>query len=162
MSSPSGDFFHPSPAPKRQLIYSAVALSSVFLTAFIFFRARVFSDGYMPHALCYLEKPSLIWTHVIADTLIGMSLRSHRGLFGVHGIYGAPRHSIALGVSCFRPFHSGLRRNSLRGDCDGLGTGLRLLCGGQNRDCRSVGVYSDRAPIYRTAGHCPGLRGKSL
>ena len=38
------------------------------------FLRRVFSsDGFLPHGHCFLWKPGLIWLHVSADVLIGLS-----------------------------------------------------------------------------------------
>ncbi len=34
---------------------------------------NLFSSKYLAHRYCYLGKPSLIWTHVIADSLIGIA-----------------------------------------------------------------------------------------
>jgi hypothetical protein len=31
------------------------------------------SDDYLPHAFCYLHRPALLWTHVTADSLIGLA-----------------------------------------------------------------------------------------
>jgi PAS domain S-box-containing protein len=39
--------------------------------------ARLFSSGdYMPHGFCYLWNPSLVWLHLISDTLIALSYLS--------------------------------------------------------------------------------------
>jgi PAS domain S-box-containing protein len=32
-----------------------------------------FASNYLPHMYCYLAKPGLIWTHVVADSLIGIA-----------------------------------------------------------------------------------------
>jgi PAS domain S-box-containing protein len=34
---------------------------------------RVFTASFLPHIYCYLGRPGLVWTHVIADALIGLS-----------------------------------------------------------------------------------------
>jgi PAS domain S-box-containing protein len=34
---------------------------------------RAFDSSYLPHLYCYLAKPGLVWTHVVADSLIGLS-----------------------------------------------------------------------------------------
>jgi two-component sensor histidine kinase len=31
------------------------------------------SSDYLPHAFCYLRRPALVWTHVTADSLIGLA-----------------------------------------------------------------------------------------
>src|SRR5439155_21751263 len=38
-----------------------------------FLRHVFSSDGFMPHGHCFLWKPGLIWLHVSADVLIGLS-----------------------------------------------------------------------------------------
>lgn len=67
------DFFRLSPHQKRHLSYLIVAFSSLLLLAVTVFRSTVFSERYMPHAFCYMQKPLLIWTNVVADSLIGIS-----------------------------------------------------------------------------------------
>ncbi|MEO1134157.1 MAG: ATP-binding protein, partial [Cyanobacteria bacterium J06639_1] len=42
---------------------------SLFLSFFL-------SQRYMPHGQCYLWQPSLVWTHVLSDTLIALSYYS--------------------------------------------------------------------------------------
>ncbi len=75
MLPPGGEssFFHPSLTQRRQLILSATSVSAVVAGMLMVYHRAVFSERYMPHAFCYLEKPGLVWTHVIADTLIGLS-----------------------------------------------------------------------------------------
>src|SRR3989442_5801774 len=38
-----------------------------------FLRHVFSSDGFLPHGHCFLWKPGLIWLHVSADVLIGLS-----------------------------------------------------------------------------------------
>jgi len=66
------NFFLPSASQKRQLIYAGGG-PLIALASLIFFWDKIFSTSYMPHAYCYLQKASLTWTHVVADTLIGLS-----------------------------------------------------------------------------------------
>jgi PAS domain S-box-containing protein len=35
--------------------------------------ARILSKDFLPHAYCYLRQPGLIWTHVTADSVIGLA-----------------------------------------------------------------------------------------
>jgi len=67
------DFFRLTPHQKRQLAYLSVATSIMLLLALTEFRSTVFSERYMPHSFCYMQKPLLIWTNVVADSLIGIS-----------------------------------------------------------------------------------------
>jgi PAS domain S-box-containing protein len=34
---------------------------------------RILAANFLPHLYCYLGKPGLVWTHVVADSLIGLS-----------------------------------------------------------------------------------------
>jgi signal transduction histidine kinase len=38
-----------------------------------FIRELLATEGFHPHGYCYLWKPSLIWLHVVSDTLIGLA-----------------------------------------------------------------------------------------
>src|SRR5581483_3780703 len=67
------DFFRLSSDQKRHLAYFSLSFSTLLLLALTEFRSTVFSERYMPHAFCYLQKPSLIWTNVVADSIIGIS-----------------------------------------------------------------------------------------
>jgi two-component sensor histidine kinase len=78
MSTPAvtPDFFKPSVLTKRLVL--AVALGAVVaLGPFLLWptlAARFFgSNDYLPHAFCYLRRPALVWTHVTADSLIGLA-----------------------------------------------------------------------------------------
>ena len=37
------------------------------------FAGPILASNFLPHLYCYLGKPGLVWTHVIADSLIGLS-----------------------------------------------------------------------------------------
>src|SRR5690349_12315219 len=78
MSTPAvtPDFFNPSVFTKRLVL--AVALGAVVaLGPFLLWptlAARFFgSNDYLPRAFCYLRRPALVWTHVTADSLIGLA-----------------------------------------------------------------------------------------
>jgi hypothetical protein len=34
-------------------------------------RERLFTTDFLPHLYCYMRNPALVWTYVVADTLIG-------------------------------------------------------------------------------------------
>ena len=56
--------------------YLTPAAAGVFivLTGIVSFWSKpIFSDNYLPHAYCYLQKPALVWTNVAADVLIALS-----------------------------------------------------------------------------------------
>jgi two-component sensor histidine kinase len=78
MSTPavSPDFFKPSLFTKR-LVYLILAGTVAVLGPFLIWPALVVhlfgSSDYLPHAFCYLRRPALVWTHVTADSLIGLA-----------------------------------------------------------------------------------------
>src|SRR5258708_38451136 len=78
MSTPavSPDFFKPSLFTKR-VVYVIAVGAVVAVGPFLLWHGlalRLFgSNDYLPHALCYLRRPALVWTHVTADSLIGLA-----------------------------------------------------------------------------------------
>jgi PAS domain S-box-containing protein len=67
--------FWPSQFPKRQLLAIA-GLLTVGIVPFLVWptlAARVLASNFLPHRYCYLGKPGLVWTHVVADALIGLA-----------------------------------------------------------------------------------------
>lgn len=36
-------------------------------------RGRLLATDFLPHLYCYMRNPALVWTHVVADTLIGIA-----------------------------------------------------------------------------------------
>ncbi len=58
------------------LVYLSGSLSLILFIGLSWWRplaAHVFASNYLPHQYCYLAKPGLIWTHVVADTLIALA-----------------------------------------------------------------------------------------
>jgi PAS domain S-box-containing protein len=48
----------------------------VCLAPFVFWRSlrqHLLASNYLPHLYCYLAKPGLVWSHVVADSLIGLA-----------------------------------------------------------------------------------------
>jgi two-component sensor histidine kinase len=77
MSSPAmgSQFFGAQASLKRQL---QLLVTVFFLIAGLFvvwprLSGALFATNFLPHAYCYLQKPALVWTHVVADALIGVS-----------------------------------------------------------------------------------------
>lgn len=68
--------FNPSRSERRQLILWTIGITFFVAVTLVYWPNDVFSKGYLPHAYCYLKKPGLVWTHVISDTLIGLSYLS--------------------------------------------------------------------------------------
>jgi PAS domain S-box-containing protein len=66
----------PPQFPTRQLLYGIAALLAIVVVPFLIWPAlvgRVLASNFLPHLYCYLGKPGLVWTHVAADMLIGLS-----------------------------------------------------------------------------------------
>jgi two-component sensor histidine kinase len=78
MSTPavSHDFFKPSLLTKR-LVYAIGVGALTVLGPFLLWPGlggRLFGvSDYLPHVFCYLRRPALVWTHVTADSLIGVA-----------------------------------------------------------------------------------------
>ena len=78
MSTPAvtPEFFNPSPFTNR-LVYVIAVGSVVIVGPFLLWPTlgvKLFgSNDYLPHVFCYLRRPALVWTHVAADSLIGLA-----------------------------------------------------------------------------------------
>ena len=60
---------------RRQLLTIA-ALSALTGAPFLLWPRLIqhlFATDFLPHAYCYLQSPGLIWTHAVADSLIGVA-----------------------------------------------------------------------------------------
>jgi two-component sensor histidine kinase len=77
MSTPAvtSRFLEPFRSPKRQLhaigLASALAIASLIIWPRL--SERLLSTDFLPHLYCYLRNPALVWTHVVADSLIGIA-----------------------------------------------------------------------------------------
>ena len=77
MSTPAvgPGFFVPSRFIRRQLY--AIGVGSVLTIGALILWPRLtrwlLTTDFLPHAYCYLQNQKLVWTHVIADSLIGIS-----------------------------------------------------------------------------------------
>ncbi|HMK20735.1 MAG TPA: hypothetical protein VK466_00280 [Terriglobales bacterium] len=68
---PSGE-----PYLSRRQWFTITALSVLGVAPFLLWPRllqQLFATDFLPHAYCYLRSPGLIWTHVAADTLIGVA-----------------------------------------------------------------------------------------
>jgi len=62
------------PYVNRRQLLTIAALSLLALAPFLVWPRLIqhlFTTDFLPHAYCYLKSPGLIWTHVVADTIIG-------------------------------------------------------------------------------------------
>lgn len=60
---------------KRQ-IYAALVVSLLAISPLLVWPAltkQLLATNFLPHVYCYLRNPSLVWTHVAADSFIGIS-----------------------------------------------------------------------------------------
>jgi PAS domain S-box-containing protein len=66
----------PSQFPTRQVLYGAIGLLTIAVLPFLIWPAlagRVLASNFLPHLYCYLAKPGLVWTHVVADSFIALA-----------------------------------------------------------------------------------------
>ena len=66
----------PPQFPTRQLLYGTVLLLAIAAAPFLIWptlAGRILASNFLPHFYCYLGKPGLVWTHVIADSCIGLA-----------------------------------------------------------------------------------------
>lgn len=72
---PSNGPFESLQSIRRQL-FAVLMLSAVAVSPFLIWsrlRELLLATNFLPHLYCYLRNPSLVWTHVVADTLIGIA-----------------------------------------------------------------------------------------
>jgi two-component sensor histidine kinase len=69
------DSFVPSRLLKKQLfaIAGCTTIAAAILIAWPKTGSWLLTTNFLPHAYCYLKNPALVWTHVIADSLIAIS-----------------------------------------------------------------------------------------
>jgi two-component sensor histidine kinase len=68
-------FFNTSISVKRQ-VSAILVLSALAIIPFAVWprlTQGLFTTNFLPHVYCYLRNPGLVWTHVLADTLIGIA-----------------------------------------------------------------------------------------
>lgn len=71
-------FLEPFRSPKHQL-YAIGIVSTLATGAFLIWPRLaewLLSTDSLPHVYCYLKNPGLVWTHVVADSLMGMAYLS--------------------------------------------------------------------------------------
>ncbi|HEY6185637.1 MAG TPA: sensor histidine kinase [Terriglobales bacterium] len=108
MSTPSiaPGSFAPSRFLKRQLyvIGSAVAVTLTTLIAWPRLTAWLLTTDFLPHAYCYLGNPKLVWTNVVADSLIAiayLAISVTLGYLGYKGWRDIPFHWMFLAFGLF-------------------------------------------------------------
>ncbi len=78
MSTPATAFglFEPPPFPTRRVLYGISVVLVVLGVPFLIWPTLahlILATDFLPHQYCYLRRPGLVWTHVIADSLIGVA-----------------------------------------------------------------------------------------
>lgn len=71
----SPDLFEGSHSNRRQLyaILMVSALAAAPLLIWPRLAERLLATDFLPHLYCYLKNPALVWTHVVADAIIGIA-----------------------------------------------------------------------------------------
>jgi PAS domain S-box-containing protein len=86
MSSPiNSQLFETPQFPTRPVLYWMAVLLAIAVAPFLIWPIladRILASNFLPHLYCYLGKPGLVWTHVIADSLIGLSYVMISGTLG--------------------------------------------------------------------------------
>jgi len=71
-----------TPVQTRQIWYAVAIILTVGIGPFLLWpplASRILAANFLPHIYCYLGKPTLVWTHVAADLLTGLSYVSISG-----------------------------------------------------------------------------------
>jgi len=71
----AGRFGH-SQFPTRKVLYGTAGLLAMAGLPFLIWpdlAGRILASDFLPHLYCYLAKPGLVWTHVVADSFIALS-----------------------------------------------------------------------------------------
>jgi PAS domain S-box-containing protein len=58
------------------MLYGMAAILAIVAGPFMIWPVlahRIMAANFLPHLVCYLGRPGLVWTHVIADSLIGLA-----------------------------------------------------------------------------------------
>lgn len=105
LTARSGSFV-PSRFLKNQLFAAALAASFIVAVLMIWPKTGswLLTANFLPHAYCYLRNPALVWTHVIADSLIAISyfaISITLGHLGYKGRRDIPYHWMFLAFGLF-------------------------------------------------------------
>lgn len=104
--SANSSSFVPSRFLKNQLWVIAVGASTTAIILITWPKTGnwLLSANFLPHAYCYLKNPALVWTHVIADSLIAISyfaISITLGHLGYKGRRDIPYHWMFLAFGLF-------------------------------------------------------------
>jgi len=93
--------------PTRQLFYAIAGLLTITLLPFLIWPGLVsgiLASNFLPHSYCYLGRAGVVWTHVAADSLIGLSYLMISGTLGYmiqRGRRDMPFHWMFLAFGSF-------------------------------------------------------------
>src|SRR6476620_9489457 len=76
MPTPTSGRSEPLRFPTHQVFYWTAGLLALAVLPFLIWPAlanRILASDFLPHLYCYLAKPGLVWTHVVADSFIALS-----------------------------------------------------------------------------------------
>jgi len=74
----------------------------IYFTALSWLKLGMGNDGFLPHIHCYLDRPDLVWTMVVTDSIIGISyLVISLTLYILVRRIKLPFHSIFLAFGTF-------------------------------------------------------------
>jgi len=85
MPAPTSGRSEPSRFPTHQVFYWTAGLLALAVLPFLIWPAlanRILASNFLPHLYCYLAQPGLVWTHVVADSLIALSYLTISGTLG--------------------------------------------------------------------------------
>jgi len=93
--------------PTRQLFYAMAGLLTITLLPFLIWPGLVsgiLTSNFLPHSYCYLGRAGVVWTHVAADSFIGLSYLMISGTLGYmiqRGRRDMPFHWMFLAFGSF-------------------------------------------------------------
>src|ERR1700722_3111898 len=96
-----------SVAKSTRLVYLPIAaLTAVVMLFFAWprFRQDMLSSAYMPHLYCYVGNTRLVWTHAVADSVIGLAYLVISGTLGYllyRGQRDLPFHGLFVAFAVF-------------------------------------------------------------
>jgi PAS domain S-box-containing protein len=96
MSTPATTpgWFESPQFPTRQVLFGIAILLAIVAVPFLIWptlAGHLLATNFLPHLYCYLGKPALVWTHVLADFLIGLSYVAISGTL-VYLVHKGQRH----------------------------------------------------------------------
>jgi len=162
-TEPSGFYLAGKPLAWSSFVF--ITIIGVFFTIFPGLLRELLSAAYIPHLYCYLGSIPLVWTHVVADSLIGIAYFAisltlaylvHRGksdvpfraMFVAFGIFivACGSSHIAEAVTVWVPMYRGRSAQH-----------QRCLHTGRLRPARPIQLLSKPKPVGRPLADPAGV-----